>query len=82
MEVPILKTTASQKEGITTLFDCIKKIMATQPTNSKRLWLLAEKAYYLIKQKRMKDVDKAVLKKRIEENTAGFNLYSFIEKYY
>lgn len=81
-EIPIIKTTASQKEGITALFDCIKKLISAQSHNNKRYWLLAEKAYHLIQQKRMKDVDKAVLKEKIEGSPAGFNLYSFIDKNY
>jgi LAO/AO transport system kinase len=81
IEVPVLKTVASQGEGIVELFDCIKKILAVQRHNSKRFWLLAEKAYQLIRQKRMQDIDKEDLKKRIEEHAAGFNLYSFIKKY-
>ena len=82
VEVPIIKTVASQRTSITELFDSLKKLIAAQPHNYKRFWLLAEKAYYLIKQKRMKDVDKAVLKARIEESADSFNLYSFIKKYY
>lgn len=80
-EVPIMKTVASQKNGITELFDCIKKLIAAGQQNDKRYWLLAEKAYHLIQQKRMKDVDKAILKTKIEEEGLGFNLYSFIKKY-
>lgn len=80
-EVPVMKTVASQKSGITELFDCIKKLIAAEQHNDKRYWLLAEKAYHLIQQKRMKDVDKAILKTKIEEEGAGFNLYSFIKKY-
>ncbi len=81
-DVPVMKTVASQKEGIAELYDRIKKILATRQQNDKRFWLLAEKAYYLIQQKRMKDIDKAILKKKIEESSGDFNLYSFIKKYY
>ncbi|MEP7165948.1 MAG: methylmalonyl Co-A mutase-associated GTPase MeaB [Ferruginibacter sp.] len=81
-EVPIIKTVASQKTGINELFEHIKNLVALQPGNSKRFWLLAEKAYHLIQQKRMKDIDKAVLRSRIEDAPAGFNLYSFIKQYY
>jgi LAO/AO transport system kinase len=46
----------------------------------KRFWLLAEKAFYLIEQKRMKDIDKTELKKEIEKlyPRGNFNLYQFI----
>ncbi|RYZ50568.1 MAG: hypothetical protein EOO14_19125 [Chitinophagaceae bacterium] len=48
--------------------------------NEKRSWLLAEKAYHLIQQKRMKDVDKASLQKTLGEKLEekDFNLYRFV----
>ena len=81
-EVPVVKTTASQKEGLIELYEIIHEKLTKQQTNSKRFWLLAEKAYQLIQQKKMKDIDKGVLKTQIEESGADFNLYSFIKKYY
>jgi len=44
---------------------------------------LAERAFYLIEQRRMKDIDKTVLKKEIEQawQKGGFNLWQFVEKY-
>ena len=81
-EVPVVKTTASQKEGLAELYDIIHEKLTKQQTNSKRFWLLAEKAYQLIQQKKMKDIDKGLLKTQIEGSGPGFNLYSFIKKYY
>ena len=81
-EVPVVKTTASQKEGLIELYEIIHEKLTKQQTNSKRFWLLAEKAYQLIQQKKMKDIDKGVLKTQIEESGVDFNLYSFIKKYY
>ena len=81
-EVPVIKTVASKKEGIEELYDIIEEKLSRHQTNTKRFWLLAEKAYQLIQQKRMKDIDKALLKSRIEESKGDFNLYSFIKKYY
>ena len=81
-EVPVIKTVASQKEGIAQLYDIIHEKVTKQQTNSKRFWLLAEKVYQLLQQKRMQDIDKAVLKTRIEEKGADFNLYKFIKDYY
>jgi LAO/AO transport system kinase len=48
--------------------------------SDKKFWLLAERAYYLVEQKRMKDVDKTLLKKEIEAayQKGSFNLYKFI----
>lgn len=80
-EVPILKTIASKNEGINELFEAIESILLQQKTNDKRNWLLAEKAYHLIQQKRMKDISKTELKDRIGAEGKTFNLYSFIKKY-
>lgn len=79
-EVPVLKTVASQKEGIAELLDIILHQLKMAHLTDKRFWLLAEKAFYLIEQKRMKDVDKTALKKEIEKlyPKGNFNLYQFI----
>ena len=83
-EIPVLKTVATQKQGINELF---KKILAhqelLQPTE-KKSWLLAEKAYLLIQQKRMKAVNKLLLKEEIEQlmkQDNRFNLYTFTQQY-
>ncbi len=79
-EVPVLKTTASQKEGVHELLDIILHQLQKAHLSDKKFWLLAERAYYLIEQKRMKAVDKALLKKEIEGayQKGNFNLYKFI----
>ena len=79
-EVPVLKTTATQKEGISELLDIILHQLQKAHLSDKNFWLLAERAYYLIEQKRMKGVDKTVLKKEIETayQKGNFNLYKFI----
>jgi LAO/AO transport system kinase len=79
-EVPVLKTIASQKEGIIELLDIILHQLKIAHLTDKRFWLLAEKAYYLVEQKRMKGVDKAGLKKEIEKlyPKGNFNLYQFV----
>lgn len=79
-EVPVLKTVASQKEGIAELLDIILHQLKMAHLTDKRFWLLAEKAFYLIEQKRMKDIDKTELKKEIEKlyPRGNFNLYQFI----
>lgn len=79
-EVPVLKTTASQKEGVKELLDIILHQLQKAHLTDKKFWLLAERAYYLIEQKRMKGIDKAKLKKEIEAGWSknNFNLYKFI----
>lgn len=79
-EVPVVKTIASQKQGLQELWEIISKQLQKAHLSDKTFWLLAERAFYLIEQKRMKDVDKAVLKKEIEAiyPRGNFNLYKFI----
>ncbi len=80
-EVMIVKTIASQKEGIEELAEHIQHYLKKHHSSEKKSWLLAEKAYYLIQQKRMKDVKKEALKNDIEKDGNDFNLYRFIKKY-
>lgn len=79
-EVPVIKTVAARKEGITELAEKIEQLLITSGTNEKNSWLLAEKAYYLIGQKRMKDIEKKKLKEEIEKalTEGNFNLYQYI----
>jgi LAO/AO transport system kinase len=91
--VPVLKTIASQKAGIPELLDAVnekitfsynhKSAINLPPgqAGEKRFWLLAEKAFHLIQQKRMADVTREVLKKKIEAEGDSFNLYQFIKNY-
>ena len=79
--IPIIKTMASAKEGIDELFAAILNQIDHPKLNEKRSWLLAEKAYYLIGQKRMKGIDKNELKDKITKEGKDFNLYEFINAY-
>ncbi len=80
VEIAVIKTVASQKEGIIELKEKIENHQSTQNIHRKN-WLLAEKAFHLIKNKRMKDVRKEDIKNEIEKAGDNFNLYRFIEKY-
>lgn len=79
-EVPVVKTIATQKEGGKELLDILTHQLQKAHVNDKTFWLLTERAFYLIEQKRMKDVDKTALKKEIESlyPKGNFNLYKFI----
>jgi LAO/AO transport system kinase len=84
-EVPVVKTAALQKQGVKELLDIILHELQKSHLTDKKFWLFAEKAYWLIQQKRMKDVTKDELKKRIETDflqDKSFNLYNFIKKFY
>ncbi|MBK8609663.1 MAG: methylmalonyl Co-A mutase-associated GTPase MeaB [Chitinophagaceae bacterium] len=80
--VPVIKTIASRKEGIPELLKIITEQVSLKKDNEKKSWLLAEKAFHLIQQKKMKPVDKLMLKQKIEEAGKDFNLYTFIKRYY
>ena len=81
-EIPVLKTIASQKEGVPELY----KIIAGwkfEVESSKRIELLAEKVWSIIQSKKMKEINKVELKKElsIAATKPGFNMYQFAEKY-
>lgn len=82
MPVPVIKTIASQKKGIKELWELVTNMQQQTTHNKRHFWLIAAKAFHLIEQKRMKDVNKEELKNKIEAEGNTFNLYSFIKKYY
>jgi LAO/AO transport system kinase len=79
--IPVIKTIASQKQGIEALYGEILAHIKLHQLNDKRCWLLAEKSYFLIQQKRMTDINKEHLKMKIEAAGTDFNLYRFIQNY-
>ena len=77
-EVPILKTTALQKEGVHTLFEKINAHAAAVSSSPQKIHLLAERAYRLIQKKRMQGITKAGLLAAIQQQAGeNFNLYKF-----
>ncbi len=83
VSVPVIKTIATRHEGITELQEAIRTLWEQQVVGDhpRRAWLLAEKAYQLIQQRRMKDVNKASLKNLIGQAGRDFNLYRFIQNF-
>ncbi len=77
---PVLKTIATQKEGIAQLIGAIALHQQGPGAPDKKLWLLAEKAYQLIQGSRMKGISKKDLLEGIKKSIADgeFNLYKFI----
>jgi len=80
-ETPVFKTVATTNEGIHAIAQFITS--AQNIKNTRKEYLLAEKAYKLIQEKRMAGVDKKKLRQDIAEalNDEGFNLYNFVSKY-
>lgn len=81
-KVPVLKTSASQKEGITELYETIAKWQFNKDEIYK-VELMMEKLLSIIQNKKMKDINKDKLKVHLLEaaKEADFNLYQFAEKY-
>ncbi len=77
-QIPVFKTTATNGAGISGIADFI--LTAKDIKNTRKEFLLTEKAYKLIQQKRMADVDKKKLQQDITEALydKDFNLYAFI----
>ena len=84
IEIPVLKTVASQKEGIKVLMEKILQHEAHHIASEKKYWLLAQKAYHLIRQYRMNNLNKQQLKNEIEhagKKNGYFNLYQYVQTF-
>lgn len=82
-EVPVIKTIAPEKKGVHELMQSIEAHQQAQAGNDRRNWLLAERAWQIIQQQRMADMDKTQLKTAIAaaSKQAGFNLFAFVQQY-
>lgn len=85
-EIQIIKTIATKKEGIEEFLKAIYELTGNnqhQTPNTKHFWLLTEKAYQIIQQNRMKNINKHLMKEEIEtlSTNKDFNLYSYIKKH-
>jgi LAO/AO transport system kinase len=80
--IPVIKTIATKYQGVK---EIIEKINAhhLNKSNDKKSYLLAEKLYKLIEQKRMSNVSKKELRQKVllllEQN--NFNIYQLIKEY-
>jgi len=82
-ETPVVSTVATEKKGLDDVAKAVEQYLASPVGHERRYWLLAERAYNLMRNRRMKDISKQTLKKKIEDdvNRKDFNLYTFIEEY-
>jgi LAO/AO transport system kinase len=80
-QLPVFKTIASQGMGVEAIVDFINAGAVLK--NKRKELLLAEKAYRIIQQKRMADVNKKKLQQDIAKalNNGQFNLYVFLDEY-
>jgi len=79
---PIILASATNKEGTEEIINKMDE-HTKQTRNHKKVFLLAEKAYKLIQNNRMKNLDKKKLQKEIETEIKkkNFNLYQFAKNY-
>lgn len=80
-QIPVFKTIALQNAGIEEIANFITSSNGIK--NARKEFLLTEKAYKIIQQKRMAGIDKAKLQQAISKAIADpqFNLYSFAQNY-
>ncbi len=80
---PVLKTIASQSDGIHELISQIDRHFNSADFNEKKVFLLTEKVMHLIRRYKMKDVNKEQIREQItkEAQKADFNLYLFANDY-
>jgi LAO/AO transport system kinase len=79
-QIPVVKAIASMGKGLEEVLTAVNSHRSAASFNEKRLFLLAEKAYKIIQQRRMKNVQKDVLVRELQiaVNQADFNLYRFV----
>ncbi len=78
-KIPVLKTSANRAEGINDLIKAIED--HPYSSNTRKPFLLAEKAWKLVQQARMNNIDKNKLQKDVSRlyDDPEFNLYSFVD---
>jgi len=79
-ETAVVKTVASQRQGLEELMKEIARRLAHGKEGRRNYRLLAERAYYLIRERRMKDVHMSELEEAIVRDCEKgvFNLYQFV----
>ena len=83
-EIPVIKTIASNNEGISLVINAIQSHHQYSHLNKNRqLEMLTMKAFQLIQHKRMKDIQKDTLQQQIQIafTKDSFNLYQFVATY-
>ena len=81
VHIPVFKTSAINHTGISEVADYVTNT-SKQP-NDKKIFLLTEKVYKLVQQKRMAGVDKTKLRQQITEalHNPQFNIYTFADSF-
>jgi len=83
-DIPVIKTVASQQQGVDMLFKEILACAVSSQRSDKKFWLLTEKAYQLIAAQKMHYIIKEELYNTIRQQTEInniFNIYKFVEDF-
>lgn len=84
--IPVIKAIAAKEEGIEQLAYYIEKHQMSEAANTKKPFLLAQKALQIIQKQRMKNIDPNGLRHEIaaamQQQDRSFNLYAYIRKRY
>jgi LAO/AO transport system kinase len=82
-KVTVLKTVASTKQGIEELANVIDQNTIMVSDSYRKQWLMTERVYQLIQRHKMKNIDKAFIKKELANSLAqpGFNLFTFTQQF-
>lgn len=83
-EIAVLKTVASTREGIDAFADAIEAHQQQLNISDKKIWLLTERVYQLIQQKKMRGIEKEAIRNSIaaQINQPNFNLFEFAKNYH
>jgi len=80
-EIPIIKTVATEKKGIDELVNAISQHHTSSKQKERHDWLLTERAWQLIVNKKMTGLSKEKLREMISKQAAtNFNLYAFVDQ--
>jgi len=81
-KIPVVQTIATAKQGIEALFMETENALQHIP-GDKKTALLAQKAFYILREERIKNISRQQLKDQIEGllKNNDFNLYTFIAGY-
>jgi len=81
-KIPVVQTIATAKQGIEALFMETENALQRIP-GDKKTALLAQKAFYILREERIKNISRQQLKDQIEGllKNNDFNLYTFIAGY-
>lgn len=80
----VLKTNALTRQGLPELIRAVEAHLQHPSDTEFRYRLLAERAYYLIRNERMKDILKSELTEKVREEIvkgSSFNLYRFVSRF-